>query len=113
MTPTATALEDAVRTFVGRLLDTMRGVPDDAINTWKPAAATEGSHEMNTFAATAIHTVSAAEFQRAVSRWGFSSVQCKMIFSLIMKRKSIQPSWKLLIQPNSSAVLRSTNSVKI
>lgn len=62
MTPTATALEDAVRTFVGRLLDTMRGVPDDAINTWKPAAATEGSHEMNTFAATAIHTVSAAEF---------------------------------------------------
>jgi hypothetical protein len=62
MTPTGAALEASVRTFVGRLLDTMRGVPDDAINAWKPAAATEGSHEMNTFAAIAVHTVSAAEF---------------------------------------------------
>ncbi len=62
MTPTGAALERAVRTNVGRLLDTMRGVPDAAINTWKPAAATEGSHEMNTFAAIAVHTVSAAEF---------------------------------------------------
>src|SRR5690606_36478265 len=62
MTPTGAALEHAVRTYVGHLLDTMRGVPDDALNTWKPAAATEGSHEMNTFAAIAVHTVSAAEF---------------------------------------------------
>ena len=62
MTPTGAALEGAVRTHVGHLLDTMRGVPDAALNTWKPAAATEGSHEMNTFAALAIHTVSAAEF---------------------------------------------------
>jgi hypothetical protein len=62
MTPTGAALEHAVRTYIGRLLDTMRGVPDDALNTWKPAAATEGSHEMNTFAVIAVHTVSAAEF---------------------------------------------------
>jgi hypothetical protein len=62
MTPTGAALEHAVRTCVGHLLDTMRGVPDDALNTWKPAAATEGSHEMNTFAVIAVHTVSAAEF---------------------------------------------------
>ena len=62
MTPTAAALEQAVRTFAGRLLDTLRGVPDDVLNTWKPAAATEGSHEMNTFAALAVHTVTAAEF---------------------------------------------------
>jgi hypothetical protein len=62
MTPTGAALEHSVRTFVERLLETMRGVPDDALNTWKPAAATEGSHEMNTFAAIAVHTVSAAEF---------------------------------------------------
>ena len=44
MTPTGAALEHAVRTYAGLLLDTMRGVPDDALNTWKPAAATEGSH---------------------------------------------------------------------
>lgn len=62
MTPTGAALDHAVRTYVGRLLDTMRGVPDDALNTWKPTAATEGSHEMNTFAVIAVHTVSAAEF---------------------------------------------------
>jgi hypothetical protein len=62
MTPTGAALEQSVRTFVGRLLETMQGIPDDDLNTWKPAAATEGSHEMNTFAAIAVHTVSAAEF---------------------------------------------------
>lgn len=62
MIPTAAALERAVRTHVERLLETLHGVPPEAINTWKPAAATEGSHEMNTFAALAVHTVSAAEF---------------------------------------------------
>lgn len=62
MTPTATAFERAIRTHVGHLLESLRGVPDDALNTWKPAAAIEGSHEMNTFAALAVHTVSAAEF---------------------------------------------------
>jgi hypothetical protein len=62
MTPIGTAFERAIRTYVDHLLEALRGVPDDAINTWKPAAATEGSHEMNTFAALAVHTVSAAEF---------------------------------------------------
>jgi hypothetical protein len=62
MTPTGVARDDAVRTNVDHLLETLRGVPDEALNTWKPAAATEGSHEMNTFAALAVHTVSAAEF---------------------------------------------------
>jgi hypothetical protein len=62
MTPTGEALERAIRTHVGDLLDTLRDVPQDAFNTWKPAAATAGSHEMNTFAALATHTVSAAEF---------------------------------------------------
>ena len=62
MPPTAAALERAVRTCVGHLLESLRGVPDDVVNTWKPAAATEGSHEMNTFAAIAVHTASAAEF---------------------------------------------------
>jgi hypothetical protein len=62
MTPTGAALEQSVRTLVGHLLETLRGIPDNALNTWKPAAATEGSHEMNTFAAIAVHTVSAAEF---------------------------------------------------
>ncbi len=62
MTPTSTALERAIGNYVQQLLDTLRGVPQAAFTTWKPAAATEGSHEMNTFAALAVHTVSAAEF---------------------------------------------------
>ena len=62
MTPTGAAIEQAVRTYIGHLLDTLHGVPQEAFNTWKPAAAREGGHEMNTFAALAVHTVSAAEF---------------------------------------------------
>lgn len=62
MTPTGAALERAIRTYTDHLLETLRGVPQDAFNTWKPAAATEGDHAMNTFATLAVHTVSAAEF---------------------------------------------------
>ncbi len=62
MTPTGTALERAIRSYVDDLLEALRDIPQDDFNTWKPAAATDGSHEMNTFAALATHTVSAAEF---------------------------------------------------
>jgi uncharacterized damage-inducible protein DinB len=62
MTPTGAAIERAVRTYIGHLLVTLRDIPQADFNTWKPAAASQGSHEMNTFAALAVHTVSAAEF---------------------------------------------------
>ena len=51
-----------LRTNVTDLLDAMRGIPAAEFNTWKPAAARDGGHEMNTFAAIAIHVVSAGEF---------------------------------------------------
>lgn len=57
------AYELHLRTLVNDLFATLDGIPDDDFNTWKPAAAREGGHEMNTFAALAIHTVSAAEFK--------------------------------------------------
>ena len=56
------AYESILRTLVDDLLATLRGIPDDALNTWKPAAARDDGHEMNTFAAIAIHTVSAGEY---------------------------------------------------
>lgn len=62
MTPVGAAVERSVRIHVKHLLETLQGLPREAFNTWKPAAAREGSHEMNTFAALAVHTVSAAEF---------------------------------------------------
>ncbi|HYH13002.1 MAG TPA: DinB family protein [Thermomicrobiales bacterium] len=62
MTPVGAAVERSVRIHVDHLLETLQGLPREAFNTWKPAAAREGSHEMNTFAALAVHTVSAAEF---------------------------------------------------
>ena len=62
MTPFGRAFELQIRALVADLLATLEGIPDDEFNTWKPAAAREGDHEMNTFAAIAIHTVSAGEF---------------------------------------------------
>jgi hypothetical protein len=56
------AYELQLRTVVDDLLATLDGIPDDAFNTWKPAAARDDGHEMNTFAAIAIHAVSAGEF---------------------------------------------------
>jgi hypothetical protein len=51
-----------LRANVKDLLDALRDIPANDFNTWKPAAAREGGHEMNTFAAIAIHVVSAGEF---------------------------------------------------
>ncbi len=62
MTPFARAYEHQLRNVVKDLLATLEGIPDDVFNTWKPTAAVEGGHEMNTFAALAIHAVSAGEF---------------------------------------------------
>ncbi len=62
MTPFARAYEYQLRNVVNDLLATLEGIPDDAFNTWKPVAAVEGGHAMNTFAALAIHAVSAGEF---------------------------------------------------
>lgn len=62
MTPFARAFELQLRSVVHDLFATLDGIPDDDFNTWKPAAAGEGGHEMNTFAAIATHAVSAGEF---------------------------------------------------
>jgi hypothetical protein len=56
------AYELQLRALVNDLFATLDGIQEEDFNTWKPAAAREGGHEMNTFAALAIHTVSAAEF---------------------------------------------------
>lgn len=56
------ALERHMTTLVDDLFATVDGIPADQFNTWKPAAATEDGHEMNTFAAILIHVVSAGEF---------------------------------------------------
>ncbi|HEV2129170.1 MAG TPA: DUF664 domain-containing protein [Thermomicrobiales bacterium] len=62
MTPIGIAIERSIRTHVDALLETLQGIPQEDFNTWRPAAAREGNHEMNTFAALAVHAVSAAEF---------------------------------------------------
>ncbi len=56
------AYEHQLRNVVNDLFATLRDIPDGDFNTWKPAAARDGGHEMNTFAALAIHVVSAGEF---------------------------------------------------
>jgi hypothetical protein len=56
------ALEFQLQSVVADLFAAMDGIPDDDLNTWKPAAARDGSQEMNTFAAIAIHVASAGEF---------------------------------------------------
>jgi hypothetical protein len=56
------AYSSILHELVTDMLRTLRDIPDDVLNTWKPAAAREGDHEMNTFAALAVHAVSAGEF---------------------------------------------------
>ncbi len=62
MTPFGRAFEYQLRNVVADLLAALDGIPEDAFNAWKPAAARDGGHELNTFAALAIHAVSAGEY---------------------------------------------------
>lgn len=56
----AETIEDSLRSLAEDMLDALGGIPTDDLNTWKPAAAREGSHAMNTFAALATHTLGSA-----------------------------------------------------
>lgn len=57
----ADAIEGSLRSLTDGMLDALQGIPEDVLNTWKPAAAREGNHEMNTFAVLATHTLGSAE----------------------------------------------------
>jgi len=62
MTVLADATTKVVQALVDDILATLDGIPDDDLASWLPAAAENGGGEMNTFAAIAIHTASAARW---------------------------------------------------
>lgn len=64
------ALETQLRTAIDDLFTTLDGIPDETFNTWKPAAARDDGHEMNTFAAIATHVLGAAHFMTMVAVGG-------------------------------------------
>ncbi len=60
--PIAAAIERSLTTLIGELLTTLDGIPEEVFTTWRPAAAREDGHEMNTFAALAAHTLGSVEY---------------------------------------------------
>lgn len=56
---TSTSLERIVRDFV----QTLDGIPDTDLNTWKPAAEQNGGGEMNTLAGMSVHAIEAANWR--------------------------------------------------
>ena len=57
----AQATEQVVRSLANQILEALDGIPDDALGTWMPSAASDGG-EMNTFAAIAVHTASSGRW---------------------------------------------------
>ncbi len=56
---TYASLEKIVREF----LEALDGIPDDDLNTWKPAAEHNGGGAMNTLAAMSVHVVQAGAWR--------------------------------------------------
>lgn len=54
------ATRKSLHKLVTEFLATLDGIPDEDLNTWIPAAATNGGGEMNTLAGLAVHTAEAA-----------------------------------------------------
>ena len=62
MLPIVAAIDRSLTELLGEMLAALDGIPDDVVTIWRPSAARDGSHEMNTFAALATHTNGAAEY---------------------------------------------------
>lgn len=62
MLPLYAAIDRSLTELIDKVLAALDGIPDDVFTTWRPSAARDGSHEMNTFAALATHTIGAAEY---------------------------------------------------
>ncbi len=60
----ADAIDQSMSKLIRDLLAAFEGIPDDGFTRWRPAAARGGdpTHEMNTFATLATHTLGAAEY---------------------------------------------------
>ncbi|MGC4107446.1 MAG: DinB family protein [Thermomicrobiales bacterium] len=56
-----------LRTNLDAFLAIIADIPDDDLNTWKPAMTTEGDQETNTFAALGTHIVGAGEFMTLIA----------------------------------------------
>lgn len=46
-----------------QFLESLDGIPENDLNSWKPSAEQQGGGEMNTFAALAVHVVAAARWR--------------------------------------------------
>lgn len=46
-----------------RFLESLDGIPENDLNSWKPSAEQQGGGDMNTFAALAVHVVAAARWR--------------------------------------------------
>jgi hypothetical protein len=66
----ATGIYNVTESLISDILKTMDDIPEEALNSWKPAAAQEGGGEMNTFAAIAIHTASAGRWMLVHQAFG-------------------------------------------
>lgn len=56
------AVYDVLESLISDIMNTLRDIPEDDLNHWKPAAESQGGGEMNTFAAIAVHTASAGRW---------------------------------------------------
>lgn len=54
------ATRKSLHKLVNAFLVTLDGIPEEDLNSWKPAAAANGGGEMNTLGALAVHTAEAA-----------------------------------------------------
>ena len=52
-----------LETLSKQFLESLDGIPDDDLNTWKPAAEDRGGGAMNTFASLGVHVVAAARWR--------------------------------------------------
>ncbi len=64
------AYELHLRSLLDEFLATIEGIPEEDLNNWKPAMATEGGQKVTSFAALGIHIVGAGEFMTLIAVGG-------------------------------------------
>lgn len=87
------------------LLKALEGIPDDDINTWKPAAEQAGGGEMTTLAALGVHTTSAASWMIVHQVFGHEFARDRELeFGATTTRAEIDDLFQTMLQRFSKLI---------
>lgn len=93
------AAQQSLQKLVTEFLEALDGIPEDDLNTWKPAAEQNGGGEMNTLAALGVHTALAGSWMIVHQTFGHAFPRDRMLeFTATATREELDTLFEAMMQ---------------